>query len=57
MTEIKTNKQDVFVITLNNKWEIEFWTNKLGVNEERLKKAIKNSGSGATEVIKWLNNN
>ena len=57
MDDLNKRKKDTEKINLKQKWEIEFWTNNLGVDEKRLKKAIDNSGPVVTDVIKWLDHN
>lgn len=57
MDDLKRKKKNSEKISLKQKWEIDFWTNKIGVNEERLKKAIGNSGPIVADVINWLDHN
>jgi hypothetical protein len=57
MNNLKTKHNTNEKINLKQKWEIDLWTKKLGVNKERLEKAIEHSGPIVADVIKWLDHN
>ena len=50
-----TNPEDSQKINTNNKWEIEYWCNRLHVTEDVLKKAIRKAGKNIDDIKKELN--
>jgi len=44
-------------IDLNQGWEMEFWTRKLGVSREDLAKVVESAGDNAQEVADYLAEN
>jgi hypothetical protein len=46
--------QDRSRINLHEKWEVQYWTNELGVTEEELQEAVKTAGSSANAVREHL---
>jgi len=46
--------QDRSRINLHEKWEVEYWTKELGINEEELAQAVKQAGSSAAAVRRHL---
>ena len=41
-------------ININEKWEFESWSKKLGVSEDQLKQAVKKAGPMAKDVRREL---
>jgi len=41
-------------IALNEDYEVDYWTRKLGVNREQLESAIRNVGNGVEAVTHYL---
>ena len=52
MSDDKTKKgpQDRSRINLDEKYEVDYWTKKLGVSEAELRHAVRNVGSSADAV-------
>ncbi|MGD8562232.1 MAG: DUF3606 domain-containing protein [Desulfarculaceae bacterium] len=46
--------QDSNKINVNQPWEIEYWTKKLGVTKEELGEAVKAVGPSVTDVKRYL---
>jgi len=46
--------QDRSRINVNEPWELRYWTNELGVDEERLRKTVQKVGPSAEAVRKEL---
>ena len=46
--------QDRARINVNEDWELRYWTKELGVNEDRLRKAVEKVGASADAVRKEL---
>jgi Protein of unknown function (DUF3606) len=49
-----TGKPDRDRINLYEAYEVQYWTNKFGVSEAELKRAVKAVGDHAIEVEKYL---
>ncbi|MDZ4687676.1 MAG: DUF3606 domain-containing protein [Planctomycetaceae bacterium] len=47
-------REDAFVIALNESWEVDYWTEELGVSESELRQAIKRVGNRALAVREYL---
>ena len=56
MSDDLNNKgpQDRARINLNEKHEVRYWSKKLGVTEDELKKAVESAGVSAVAVAKKL---
>lgn len=56
MSDDKTNRgqQDRSRINLNEEYEVRYWTQKFGVSKERLATAVKEVGSAASAVERYL---
>lgn len=56
MSDDKSKKapQDSSRISLSERYEIDYWTNALGVSEEELRDAVKNAGNSADAVRRYL---
>jgi len=50
----KKRPQDSSKISLTEPWEVDYWTNVLGVTETRLRQLVKQYGHSAAEVRKHL---
>jgi hypothetical protein len=50
----KKRPQDASRVNTNEKWEIDYWTEELGVSETELKEAVKAVGNSADNVRKYL---
>jgi hypothetical protein len=46
--------QDRSRVSVNEEWEIRYWTKELGVTERRLRDAVKAAGTSAEKVRAWL---
>lgn len=46
--------QDATKVNVNETWELDYWSKKFGVTEERLKEAVKAVGTSADAVEKYL---
>lgn len=46
--------QDRSRINLNEGYEVQYWTKKFGVSEEKLRQAVERAGSSADAVEKAL---
>lgn len=42
-------------ISLKENYEVEYWTNKLGINREVLIQAVNSVGTSVSAVINYLN--
>jgi len=49
--------QDRSKINLSEEWEMQYWTEKLGVSKEALERAVSAVGSGADKVEAYLKAN
>lgn len=47
--------EDPTKINIHQQWELNFWTNELGVTETELKNAVRVVGSMVKDVKKYLN--
>lgn len=47
-------QQDRSRINLHEKWEVQYWTQELGVTQEELEKAVKEAGNSANAVRQHL---
>jgi hypothetical protein len=50
----KRRPQDASRINTSEQWEIDYWTETLGVSEADLKEAIKAVGNSSDNVRKYL---
>lgn len=50
----KHGAADANRVNVHQKWEVEYWTKKFGVSEERLKEAAKAAGPMAANIEKYL---
>jgi hypothetical protein len=41
-------------ISLNEEWEVNFWTQKLGVSRERLNELVRKHGDSAENIRKII---
>lgn len=46
--------QDRSRINLHESWEVQYWTQELGVTREQLEQAVKQAGSSADAVRRHL---
>ncbi len=46
--------QDRSRINVNESWELQYWTEELGVSEDQLRDAVKNAGTSVEAVRKQL---
>ena len=46
--------EDPTKINVNQSWEIEYWTKRLGVTEQQLRTAVKNVGPLVKDVKRYL---
>ncbi len=46
--------EDPTKINVNQSWEIEYWTKKLGVTEQQLRTAVKAVGPLVKDVKRYL---
>jgi hypothetical protein len=46
--------QDATKVNVNETWELDYWSKKFGVTEERLKEAVKAVGTSAVAVQNYL---
>ena len=51
----RTAPQDAKVISLTEDYEIEYWRNRFGVNDDRLAEAVHRVGLSAAAVEAHLN--
>ena len=49
-----TNPENSQTIDTKNKWEIEYWSNRLHVTEDLLNKTIKQVGKNIDDIKKAL---
>jgi hypothetical protein len=56
MSDDKTNRgpQDRLRININERYEVQYWTEKFGVSEEQLRNAVNRVGVMAADVEKAL---
>lgn len=47
--------EDKRFISLSETWEVEYWTDTLGVNATQLRTAVANVGNGTEKVKQYLN--
>ncbi|HSN21347.1 MAG TPA: DUF3606 domain-containing protein [Usitatibacter sp.] len=50
----KHHVADAKRVNVHEKWEVQYWTKKLGVSEERLKEAAQAAGPMAANIEKYL---
>ena len=50
----KAGQQDRSRINVNERWELDYWTRELGVNEEELSRAVKAVGPAVSAVREYL---
>ena len=46
--------EDPKKINVNQSWEIKYWTDKLGVSEQQLRKAVQAVGPLVADVKRYL---
>ena len=46
--------QDRSRINLHEKWEVQYWTQELGVSQEELARAVKEAGNSVNAVRQHL---
>ncbi|MBB3951522.1 DUF3606 domain-containing protein [Aureimonas jatrophae] len=46
--------EDPTKVNVNEKWEVDYWTNKWGVTEQQLRDAVKSVGVMTKDVAKKL---
>ena len=46
--------EDTQKININQRWELDFWSKKLGVPEERLEQVVKIVGPSVAKVQEYL---
>jgi len=46
--------EDAHKININQGWELESWSKKLGVSKEQLKQAVKKVGPSVVKVREYL---
>jgi hypothetical protein len=51
----KVGSPDRDRINVHENYEVEYWTNELGVSAERLREAVKEAGTSAKAVREYLN--
>jgi hypothetical protein len=51
----KKGTQDRSRINMNEKWEVQYWTRELGVDEETLRNVVQRVGASADKVRSELN--
>lgn len=49
--------EDPTKINVNQTWEVQYWTEELGITETRLKAAVKSAGVLVADVKAWLKKN
>ena len=49
--------EDPKKININQSWEVDYWTNALGVSEARLRRAVQAVGVMVSDVRAWLRRN
>jgi len=47
----KQGPQDRSKVNLSERYEVEYWTKKWGITEDRLKAAVKKAGSSGVEAV------
>ena len=50
----KRRPQDANLISLTERWEVDYWTRALGVSEVKLRETVKEVGHSAAAVKKKL---
>jgi hypothetical protein len=50
----KAGQQDRSRINVHERWELQYWTQELGVSEEELEKAVKAVGPAVSAVREHL---
>ena len=50
----KAGPQDRSRINVNERWELDYWTQALGVSEEELARAVKAVGPSVSDVREYL---
>lgn len=50
----KAGPQDRSRINVNERWELDYWTRELNVNEEELARAVKAVGPAVSAVREYL---
>ncbi|ACU07692.1 hypothetical protein FIC_01244 [Flavobacteriaceae bacterium 3519-10] len=53
----KSGEPDRSLINTSERYEMDYWTKKLGVSDEELKRAVKAVGNSAEKVAVYLKNN
>jgi hypothetical protein len=53
----RTAPEDTKKINLAQQWEIDYWTNALGVSEKKLQQAVAAVGVLVVDVKAWLRSN
>jgi hypothetical protein len=48
---------DRSLINMNESYEVEYWTNRLGCSRQRLQQAVQAVGNSAAKVAAWLRAN
>lgn len=49
--------EDPNKVNLNQSWEVDYWTDALGVSEEKLRKAVAAVGVMVSDIKSWLSKN
>ncbi|WP_418123332.1 DUF3606 domain-containing protein [Chryseobacterium sp. PTM-20240506] len=50
----KRRPQDATKINVNESWELDYWSEELGVTKERLKEAVRAVGTSVQDVKLYL---
>ncbi|GGG62505.1 DUF3606 domain-containing protein [Epilithonimonas arachidiradicis] len=50
----KRRPQDATKINVNESWELDYWSDELGVTKERLKEAVRAVGTSVADVKRYL---
>jgi len=52
--KLKTGAADRGRININEGYELDYWSNKLGVSKDKLKAAVQTVGTSASAVQEYL---
>jgi hypothetical protein len=49
--------EDPTKINIHQSWEVDYWSEKFGISEEKLKQAVSSVGIMVSDVRVWLSKN
>lgn len=50
----KQSPENASIISLDERWEVDYWTRTFGVTEQQLREAISRAGDRVSDVREYL---